>query len=175
MSGTGSWACVRKEAIFVGTVGLKGGKMRKRVFFLCCCALFFVPLVSAAQTSGPKEKVASESLPPIVVLGLEAYKSSGPEEAVQAWIKGSAIDGSKDALSQTNLLRQIQDYYGAYRAFEIVSTKDLSPKTRVIYLVLDFEKGPLFAKFVVYRSGQAWILAYFNFNTKEELVFPSCP
>ena len=73
------------------------------------------------------------------------------------------------------LLRQIQDYYGTYRAFEIVSTKDLSPKTRVIYLVLDFEKGPLFAKFVVYRSGQAWILAYFNFNTKEELVFPSCP
>jgi hypothetical protein len=175
MSGTGSWDCVRKEAIFVGTSGLKGGKMRKHVFFLCCCALFLARLVSAAQTPSSREQGAGESLPPIVVLGLEAYKSSGPEEAVRAWIKGSAIDGSKDALSQANLLRQIQDYYGTYRAFEIVSTKDLSPKTRVIYLVLDFEKGPLFAKFVVYRSGQAWILAYFNFNTKEELVFPSCP
>jgi hypothetical protein len=149
--------------------------MSKHVFLLCSCALFLAPLVSAAQTSSPKEKAASESLPPIVVLGLEAYKSSGPEEAVQAWIKGSAIDGSKDALSQANLLRQIQDYYGTYRTFEIVSARDLSPRTRVIYLVLDFEKGPLFAKFVVYRSGQAWILAYFNFNTKEELVFPSCP
>ena len=149
--------------------------MHKHVFFLCCCALFLAPLVSAAQTSGPKERVASESLPPIIILGLETYKTSGPEEAVRTWIKGSALDGSKDALSQANLLRQIQDYYGTYRTFEIVSARDLSPRTRVIYLVLDFEKGPLFAKFVVYRSGQAWILAYFNFNTKEELVFPSCP
>ncbi len=81
--------------------------MRKRVFFLCCCALFLAPLVSAAQTSGPKERVASESLPPIIVLGLETYKTSGPEEAVRTWIKGSALDGSKDALSQANLLRQI--------------------------------------------------------------------
>ena len=92
---------------------------------------------------------------------------------VRTCIKGSGIDGSKDALNQANVLRQVQDYYGAYQAFEVVSTKDLSPKTRVIYLVLDFEKGPLFAKFVVYRSDQSWILAYFNFNTKEELVFPS--
>src|ERR1035438_5230640 len=82
--------------------------MRKRVFFLCCCALFLAPLVSAAQTPSSREQGAGESLPPIVVLGLEAYKSSGPEEAVRAWIKGSAIDGSKDALSQANLLRQIQ-------------------------------------------------------------------
>jgi hypothetical protein len=132
-------------------------------------------LVSGAQASSSKEKGASEGLPPIVVLGLEAYKSNGPEEAVRTWIKGSGIDGSKEALSQANVLLQVQEFYGAYRAFEIVSTKDLSPKTRVIYLVLNFEKGPLFAKFVVYRSGQGWVLAYFNFNTKEELVFPSCP
>ncbi len=94
--------------------------MRKRVFFLCSCALLLAPSVSAAQTFGPKEKVASESLPPIIILGLETYKTSGPEEAVRAWIKGSALDGSKDALSQADLLRQIQDYYGTYRTFEIV-------------------------------------------------------
>ena len=146
--------------------------MRKQLFFLCFCALILAPSVSAAQTSGP---VASESLPPIVVLGLEAYKTNGPEEAVRTWVKGSGIDGTKEALSQANALLQAQEFYGSYRAFEIVSIKDLSPRTRVVYLVLDLEKGPLFAKFVVYRSGQAWILAYFNFSTKEELVFPSCP
>lgn len=149
--------------------------MRKRVFFLCSCALLLAPLVSGAQISSSKEKGVGEGLPPIVVLGLEAYKSNGPEEAVRTWIKGGSLDGSEEALSQANVLRQIQEFYGAYRAFEIVSTKDLSPKTRVVYLVLDFEKGPLFAKFVVYRSGQGWVVAYFNFNTKEELVFPSCP
>jgi hypothetical protein len=143
-----------------------------RMFFLCCCALFLVPLVSGVQTSSSKEKGAGEGLPPIILSGLEAYKNKGPEEAVRSWIKGSAIDGSKEALSQANGLRQIQDYYGAYQTFEVVSTRDLSPKTRVVYLVLDFEKGPVFAKFVVYRSDQGWILASFDVNTKEELILP---
>jgi hypothetical protein len=154
----------------VGTIVLKGGYMRKLVF-LCSCALLLAPLTSPAQASGSKEKGIGE-LPRIVVSGLQAYKDQGPDEAVRAWIKGSGIDGSKEALSQGNVLRQIQDYYGTYRTFEAVSTQDISPKVRVIYLVMDFEKGPVFAKFVAYRSEQGWIMAYFNFNTKEELVFP---
>jgi hypothetical protein len=38
---------------------------------------------------------------------------------------------------------------------------------------MDFEKGPLFCKFVVYRSEHGWILTNFNFNTKEEQIVPS--
>ena len=146
--------------------------MCKRVFFLCFCVLLLAPLLSLAQTSGSNAKGSSEGLPPIVVSGLEAYKNNGPDEAVRTWIKGSALDGSKEALSQANGLRQIQDYYGAYQAFEVVSTREVSPKTRVFYVVLDFEKGPAFAKFVVYRSDHGWILVNFNINTKEEAVLP---
>ena len=40
---------------------------------------------------------------------------------------------------------------------------------------IDFEKGPLFAKFVVYRAAEDWVLVTFTFNTKEELILPSCP
>lgn len=103
---------------------------------------------------------------------MDAYRNKGPEEAVKAWIKGSAIEGSKDALSQANVLRQIQDYYGAYQTFEMAGSRDISPRTKMFYLVLDFEKGPLFAQFIVYRPDKEWILAYFNFNTKAEAIFP---
>jgi len=146
--------------------------MRKLVF-LCSCALLLAPLASSAQAPASKEKAVGE-VPPIVLSGLQAYRDGGPDAALRAWTKGSPLEGSKDALSQGNILRQVQDYYGTYRGFEVVSTRDISPKTRVVYLVLDFDKGPLFAKFVTYRSEQDWILAYFNSNTKEELVFPQC-
>jgi len=151
---------------------MKGGFMRKLVF-LYFCALLLAPMVSSAQAPGAKERVVGE-VPPIVLSGLQAYRDSGPDAALRAWIKGSSLEGTKDALSQANILRQVQDYYGTYRAFEVVSTEDISPKTRAIYLVLDFDRGPLFVKFVVYRSDQGWITAYFNSNTKEELVFPQC-
>jgi hypothetical protein len=146
--------------------------MRKLLPLLCLCVFLFGQL-SSAQSSGSSKKNSAEALPPIILSGLEAYKSKGPEEAVRAWIKDSPIDGSKDALSQSNTLRLIQDFYGAYQTFEVVSTRELTPRIRIVYLALDFEKGPLFAKFVIYQSNQQWILTSFNFNTKEELILPT--
>ena len=56
----------------------------------------------------------------------------------------------------------------------MVKTQSISPKVQAVYLVLDYEKGPVFAKFLNYRSEEGWILAYFNFNTKEEGILPQC-
>jgi hypothetical protein len=152
---------------------LKGGAMRKCGFLLVCFVLLLGQFGAVAQSSDTSKKVSADAVPPAVLAGLDAYKNKGPEEAILAWVKGSPMDGNKDALSQANILRQVQDYYGAYQGFEVSSTQDLSPRSRVIYLVLDYEKGPLFAKFLVYRAGQSWMLTSFTFNTKPELIFPA--
>jgi hypothetical protein len=141
---------------------------------LLACTVLMVCVCAAGQTSDSKNQKTNEALSPIVVSGLQAYKDKGPEEAVRAWIKGSGIDGSKEAMAQANTLRQVEDYYGKFQGFEVVKTSNLTPKTQVAYLVMDYEKGPVFAKFVSYRSEQGWVLAYFNFNTKEENLFPAC-
>ena len=159
----------------MGRTVLKGDKMRKPAFLLLCCVLWLPQLGSAAQSSDPDTKVSSEALPPFILAGLNAYKDKGPEEAVRTWIKGSPIDGSKDALSQANILRQIQDYYGAYQGFEVARSRELSPRARIVFLILDFDKGPLFAKFDIYRTEPGWILTSFTFNTKAEAVLPSVP
>ena len=141
-------------------------------------SLFAVTLALALGALGQHVRAStpqpvSDEVPKILLSGLEAYKAEGPEAAIKTWIKGSSIEGSKDAISQANILRQIQDYYGAYKTFELVSSRNLTPTTRVIYLALDYEKGPLFAKFVVYRAEVGWIVVSFTFNTKEELIFPN--
>ena len=42
----------------------------------------------------------------------------------------------------------------------------------VIYLVLDYERGPLFARFTIYRANHRWVMTNFDFNTREENLFP---
>lgn len=160
------------ENPFLRTIVLKGGEMRKFLFILSLGILFLPQFAPAAQVSDPNRKEVIDSLPPVILSGLQAYKDKGPEEAVQTWIKDSPIDGSKDALNQANSLHQIQNFYGAYQFFEVISTRGIGRRTRIVYLILDFEKGPVFAKFVVYKSNQRWILTSFDFNTKEEAVFP---
>jgi hypothetical protein len=116
-----------------------------------------------------------EDLPPVILSGLQAYKDKGPDEAVRLWIKDSPIDGSKEALGQANNLRQVQNFYGAYQFFEVLSAYEIGRRTRIFYLTLNFENGPLFAKFMVYQSNHRWILTSFDFNTKEEMILPPLP
>lgn len=147
--------------------------MRKRNFLLCSCALLFLQLTAGAQSL--IKAGTADDLPPVILSGLQAYKDKGPDEAVRIWIKDSPIDGSKEALSQANNLRQVQEFYGTYQFFEVISAYEIGHRTRIFYLTLDFEKGPLFAKFMVYQSNHRWILTSFNFNTKEEMILPPLP
>lgn len=147
--------------------------MHRRVFLLCSCALLFLQLPAVAQTL--IKGGTAEDLPPIILSGLQAYKDKGPDEAIRIWIKDGPLDGSKAALAQANYLRQVQDSYGAYQFFEVISTYEIGRRTRILYLTLDFESGPLFAKFVVYQSNHRWTLTSFDFNTKEEMILPPLP
>lgn len=115
----------------------------------------------------------NDDIPKIVLSGVEAYKAEGPEAALAAWIKGSPIEGSKDAMSQANILHQVQDFYGSFKGVDLIRARNLTPNVRVLYLSLNYEKGPVFAKFTLYQNAQGWILTNFLFNTKEEAVLPA--
>jgi hypothetical protein len=129
--------------------------------------LTFVPCIRAGAPA-----TDSDEVPKVIVSGLDAYKAEGPDAAVKAWIKGSPVEGSKEALSQANNLRQVQDFYGTYKTFHLIQSRNLGPTSRMVYLVLDYEKGPLFAKFLVFRAEQGWIVASFSFNTHPEAILP---
>jgi hypothetical protein len=42
----------------------------------------------------------------------------------------------------------------------------------IVYLTINYEKGPLFARFLAYRIRNDWVLPDFTFDTKPEAVFP---
>ena len=132
----------------------------------------FVVLIVACLLS-PISAMAENELPSIVLAGLNEYKSKGPEAAVKAWIKGSAFETSVEALSQANTFRQVETMYGAYIGYQVVKVKEISKTSKMIYLSLDYEKGPLFASFLSYKNGDKWILASFTFNMKPEVILPN--
>ena len=144
--------------------------MRTFALFLCSCVFLLPHPSSAAAIADSTDAQIADSLPHIVASGLKAYRDGGPDEAITAWIRGSAVDGS----SQANLLHQIQADYGPYRTFDLIGTRQFGSRTQIVYLTLDFDKGPVFAKFVVYKSEQGPILASFNFSTKDDIL-PDLP
>ena len=121
----------------------------------------------------PITALAENDLPNILLTGLSEYKVNGPEAAVKAWIKGSAFETSVEALSQANTFRQVETMYGAYTGYQAIKVKVISKTAKMVYLSMDYEKGPLFASFLSYKSGDKWILTSFTFNMKPEVVLPN--
>ena len=109
----------------------------------------------------------------IIERGLNAYKKFGAKAAVKAWIQGSAIEGSKEALSQANNLRQIEDFYGKYDSFEIIKINKITEKVNIVSLVINYQNGPLFARFDTFKNNKGqWVVPTFSFNTKITQIFP---
>ncbi len=121
----------------------------------------------------PITALAENDLPNIVVTGLNDYKTKGPEAAVKAWIKGSAFETSLEALSQANTFKQVETMYGAYTGYQVIKVKGITKTSKIVYLSMDYEKGPLFASFLTFKSGDKWLLASFTFNMKPEVVLPN--
>ncbi|ALS98734.1 hypothetical protein [Lacimicrobium alkaliphilum] len=122
----------------------------------------------------PSMGALAGDIPKILSAGFEAYESGGPKSAIESWIKGSALEGSKDALAQANMFRQIEDYYGKYLGYDLFKSNNLGPKSNLYLITMNYEKGILFAKFFTYKPiDKNDILVNFKFHTETDMVWPS--
>jgi hypothetical protein len=110
----------------------------------------------------------------LVESGASAYLKDGASAAIAVWIKGSGLEGNTQATSQANTLRQIEDFYGKPESFETVLESNVSTKSKIVLFVLNYQKGPLFARFQVFQlaSGQ-WVATEFKFHTEAAQLFPN--
>ncbi|MBU2628274.1 MAG: hypothetical protein KKE61_06640 [Proteobacteria bacterium] len=117
--------------------------------------------------------MSKSDIPQMIKAGLDAYKTGGPEAAIADWIKDSPYEGSKDAMSQANIFKQIESFYGSYIDYNPIAIIYLTPSTRLVYLSMDFDNGPVFAEFMIYKKNKGWILSgKFNFHTEPRKILP---
>jgi len=105
--------------------------------------------------------------------GLHAYKTGGARAAIESWIKDSGLEGSKEALSQANTLKQVEDFYGKYENYEIVKTHKISKRSTMVQFVMNFDKGVTYVRFQAYKTKSGnWVATEFKFHTEATQVWP---
>ena len=110
----------------------------------------------------------------LIVSGLTAYQNTGARSAIEAWIKGSGLEGSKEALSQANTIKQIEDFYGTYESYEIVKSHKISKRSTLVQFVMNFSKGITYVRFQAYKTKSGnWVATEFKFHTEATQVWPT--
>ena len=126
--------------------------------------LFFFSAGAVAQDAG------SISL---VKRGADAYVAEGPEAAIKAWLAGSGLEGNTQALTQANMLRQIEDYYGKPQGIDVIKRTTVSPRSEIIYFAVNYAKGIAYGRFQTYRTTDGeWISTEFRFHTNANEILP---
>lgn len=103
---------------------------------------------------------------------MDALRSDGPDDAIKFWVKGSVLESSKDALTQASNLRDIQAYYGRFQYFDLIRLQELSSRVRIAYMVMNYDRGPLFARFVLFHAQTGWVPVTFQFDTDDTKILP---
>ena len=139
------------QAIFVCALG-------------CSCAL---PHLQAAAID------LNSPVPPIVQKGIALYASAGPVQALETWRQGGLLDGSRNDVQQTETFREMVRPLRNYLSYELVATKEICRTSKIVYLAMNFERGLLYASFLVYhRADKEWIVQNMDFNTKPDVIMP---
>lgn len=114
-----------------------------------------------------------QRLPITLKMALEAYKKEGVDKLIPKLLVGSPIEGDKTVLAQANIIRQIEAFYGKYLNCELFRSVRLAKSTRLVYFILNYEKGPLYGVATAYRTDQGEIITAFNFHTEIHQIIPS--
>ena len=115
----------------------------------------------------------TKAIPKIISNALEKYQKEGADHLIPNLLIGSPIEGDKSALSQANLIRQIEAFYGKYLKTDLFNTVSITPGTTLVYFVMKYEKGPLYGSATVFNSDGKDVITTFNFHTEIQQIIPS--
>ena len=136
--------------------------------FLFGCGLVFAAesdtvFESPNQTSVAGDETLRKSLeillPPVISAGMDVYAIEGAESAVKTWVKGGPLEGDPKVLNSVQAFGEVEKFYGCYQGYHLVSQRNLTPTSKLIYLQMDYEKGPLFVRFLCYLAGDKWVVS----------------
>lgn len=146
-----------------------------RRFSLVFLSLAFVcSNAASAQGTVADEARHHFDVPHIVIDGIIAYHDKGPDAAVQTWMANSSAPMRGVAQQQADILRKLPFAYGSFRDFEVLGTENLSQRVRIVYVVLNYDKGPIFGSFNLYRSvDQGWLVTKLAFSETPDIVLPA--
>ena len=133
-----------------------------------------IALLLFAGSSLEAQATTRLEIPPIVTHGLDTLAAGGLEGALAVWAVGSP--GLADPTSRANVLASLSPVilaYGKATGGEVLGAVPIGSRVERVYVVLFFERGPLFGYVDTFRNAMGWSVLWFLTNTRPQDVLPA--
>jgi hypothetical protein len=136
--------------------------MRRPAIFAVLFALF-------TQTGALAD---TREIPQIVTQGFASFKALGNAAAMKIWLRGSSMEGSEEAGDELRTLANAEAVLGRFEGFEVLQLTQFGSRTFRVYVVIHYDRGPLFGSFLVYRLRNDWVIQGLRFHPAPEQILP---
>lgn len=108
----------------------------------------------------------------IIISGFEDYKAFGNKKALHSWLKFGPQEDTDYSASLIEILSRTEKLYGDYKSYEVLKKYKWSNNVTYFFIVINYEKGPLFAKFMLYNFRNDNITYAIQLDTNPEIIIP---
>lgn len=142
------------------------------------CLSPFAPaaLLGASLLLGPclvAGAASNQPLPAILESGFASWTKGGGIDAIlMGWQRGGLMEGSGKASAQARLFNSLGSALGPYRSHETIQLKQISRASQIIYLSINFDRGVVYGRFLLYRGDKDWVVQNMDFSERPEAVMP---
>ncbi len=134
------------------------------VLVLSIVMLFLAPCATAQSRVQP---------PALINQGLLAYAQNGLNTALQLWLQNSLLDRNTLLKGELAALKYADANYGAFENGEVMHTVSLTPRVTRVYVVLYYERAPVWAWFDIYRTRHGTeVISDVYFSAKVQVILP---
>ncbi len=107
----------------------------------------------------------------VVGLGIADYDRKGAESAMNRWVEDGPLEGTDIASQHVDFLKNFESEFGSFRRGDIVQRSLVGNSVQLFYLVLAYERKPLFARFIVFKTTNRWIITEIRFDPEIDTIF----
>jgi hypothetical protein len=136
------------------------------------CVVAFVLIGAWATIGQPVSIDPTPPIPPVIDAGFALWVKNGLPAALDLWQKGGLLEGDHKIVALGKYLKRIEPLVGGYRSYELIDARKISPNSQLVYLAINFERGAVYARFLLYRAADIWVVQNMDFNIKPELIVP---
>ena len=112
-------------------------------------------------------------VPGLIEAGLELWpKGGGADATLSVWQKGGLMEGSSKAAREAGYLKSLSRALGNYKSYELIQSKGISRNSQVIYLSINFERGVVYGRLLLYQTAKDWVVQNMDFSERPESLMP---
>lgn len=141
------------------------------VVFTFVCGLVAIILLWPWRTVAADS--GGGSVPGILLNGFGIWTKIGnPGVVLNAWKRGGLLERDNKVAVESGYLSRVQGTVGNYQSYAVVDSKRLGDNSEIIWLSINFDRGAVFARFLLFRADRDWVVQNMDFNTQPESLMP---